>query len=169
MKRSAARALVIALGIVGLGFFAIPFVSSLQPNERAHDPSRAIDVSALRAGYFLTVDGRSVRYFIVRDNSGAVDTFAVPYKKGKGVLMPDVHWWRFGGRCQDFAPDHEGGRLLSGAQFRCRDTEFPTDFAKGWVWDTRGRNLGSNGYRFDDLPRAPVRYSGSYVLLPPNL
>ena len=55
-------------GAVGVGFTAVPFVSSFQPSERARAAGAAVevDISALKPGEKLTVEWRGKPVWIVR-------------------------------------------------------------------------------------------------------
>ncbi len=55
-------------GAVGAGFAAVPFVSSLQPSERAKAAGAAVevDISALKPGEKLTVEWRGKPVWIVK-------------------------------------------------------------------------------------------------------
>ena len=55
-------------GAVGVGFTAVPFVSSFQPSERARAAGAAVevDISALKPGENLTVEWRGKPVWIVK-------------------------------------------------------------------------------------------------------
>ena len=85
-------------------------------------------------------------------------------------MMPEINWWRLGGRCKDFGPDNVDGRLVKGGQFRCRDTPMPEWFGPHWRWTLHGQYAGSSDTIFEDMPKVDVIASGADgILLPPNL
>ena len=97
-------------------------------------------------------------YLVLKDYEGALRVYAIPTADGK-YMMPDLHWYRWGGLCADFGPDASEGKLLAGGVLRCRDSE-AADWGLEWTWQYSGENLGS---RTDDMYVPKHCSEGRYV------
>ena len=165
MHRSALRIALAFVAVVGVVLLAIPFVLSLGPSERASATGRMIDIGDLAPGRFLTVDGWDKRFFILKDLTGDVRVLYVPYDAKKGVMMPDLKWWRYGGRCRDFEPDNDSGKLIVGGHFRCHDSDVNEWWAPRWVWDFSGHHAGATDEGIEDMPQLKPRLIGTNLIL----
>ena len=77
-RRRLLTAATSGLGVVGVAFAAVPFISSWQPSERAKALGApvAVDASKLEEGQMLKVVWRGQPIFIVRRSKAVVDAIA---------------------------------------------------------------------------------------------
>jgi hypothetical protein len=89
--------------------------------------------------YFGSVFGS--RLLVIRETAGTLRVFEIP-TYGDTFLLPDLHWYRFGARCRNFAPESENGVLRPDGVIRCLDTDSPQQAEYRWSYS--GKNLGKH-------------------------
>ena len=75
-KRRFLTASTSAVGVVGAGFVAVPFVKSMSPSARAQAAGAPVEanISKLQAGQMMTVEWRGKPVWIVRRTQETLDT-----------------------------------------------------------------------------------------------
>ena len=152
--------------VAGLLFVAKPFVWSLNPSANAGATLPHIDISDLEPGEYRyhNSEGRGwleVSWLIIRNYSGEIYVYAVPRHKGK-YFMPDITWFRWGGLCDEFAPEVVNGKLKENGVSRCYD-EGIGEWASGeWRWSLDGKNLGNYT---SDMERTRFAVEGKHLIV----
>ena len=77
-KRRFLTASTAAVGAVGAGFVAVPFVASWMPSERAKTAGAPVevDISKLQEGRMMTVEWRGKPVWIVKRSQTSIDDLA---------------------------------------------------------------------------------------------
>ena len=137
---------------------AVPFVSSLNPSERARairDASPQTAIVELQPGEVRTVQltissvrglrngGWSPNYgeraLFIRDYEGTYYSYLLPTWTGQ-VVMPYRKWGQWEGDCRDFGPVTKGGYLQRDATIKCKDPELAGRAEEG-EWAISGEGL----------------------------
>lgn len=136
------------LVVIGIIMAAIPFIRSMNPSARAEAALPYIDISALSGGSYVVekIGGKHYfedSYLLLRDYDHQLYVYLLPIHDGK-VLLPDIHWFRFGGLCEKFSPEIENGKLKKGGIIKCHDKLDNNWWAHEWRWSYDGKNLGKS-------------------------
>lgn len=146
---------------VGISLAVVPFIKSMNPSAKAGMQLPHFDVSTLTPGeYVLSRNLGEVKYLILKDYDSNIYVYWLPVKDNQ-VLMPDVHWWHWGGLCSSFGPDASNGKLLANGVIRCRDDIRPDWLSKEWRWTYDGKSLGKYT---DDMERVKFTIEGRYLI-----
>jgi hypothetical protein len=166
-RRQVIVSVVAVVSIVGIGFSAIPFISALKPSASAGATLPHIEISNLLPGtYRFEPYPLKNRFFlemlILRDFDKRIFVYWIP-KSNEGFIMPDIHWWRWGGTCLNFGPDSVHGKLVKEGLIQCHDKNI-SDFSQSseWKWTYQGKNLGKYT---DDMEGPPFNLEGNYVVI----
>lgn len=151
IKRKVLRCALMAFICVGLLLAFFPFIFALNPNAKAEAARPRLDLDGIELGGFQFFERTSEQYrgeriLILKEMSGNLLVFTVPTHEGK-VLLPDVHWYRFGALCKNFGPENQRGKIIPDGKIRCLDHAAEEDTERQWSYD--GKNLG--GYTDDML------------------
>lgn len=154
------------LVVIGMVLAAIPFIRSMNPSARAEAALPYIDVSSLSPGSFSMEKMEGMHYFedaylLLRDYDQQLYVYLLSLHEGK-VLLPDIHWFRFGGLCEKFSPEMENGKLKRGGTIKCHDKLDNNWWAQEWRWSYDGKNLGKST---DDLVKPKYSIKGDYLTI----
>jgi len=161
------RTVKLAAGALAIGgtvlVLAVLFVAS-KPDEKARPKLPAVIVSQLQQGQVIHLDTESLRYFVVRPESGEIHVVAVPIEQGT-VLMPEVHWWKPFMNCKEFGLGSGTESITAESRFRCRDAAQPDAWVKQWQWDVFGKHIADvGGEKIDDMYRVRFERSGDELI-----
>jgi hypothetical protein len=133
---------------------AVILAGSWRPSRHAYDVSIIYDEVAPTPGTYVTrdVDYPTVRLLIVAAPSGKVSAFILPLRDGR-VILPDLHWWRFGYLCADFRTETTDETITDSSIFECHDAELKGWPDNGWRWNIDGKTLSRRSWAHDDFTR----------------
>jgi len=144
----------VTLSLVLLGLFlaSIPFIKSMQPNERVFNNLPRIDLSGIDPSEYLllkehVLNGYNGFYkvewgvLIIRRQSGEYDIWDIPYLDG-GIGLPHINWWQIYENCKNFGPTLSNGKVLENGSIACHDEEMSEWGKREWRWSFSGENLG---------------------------
>ena len=80
--------------------------------------------------------------------------------------MPDLTWFRWGGFCENFAPETENGKLKKNGVIKCHDpihNDYDGWGKNEWAWDYDGKNKGQ--YTSDMYKPKYIVKNNSIILL----
>lgn len=146
----------------GVLLIMVPFIKSMNPSAKAGTQLPYFDISTLSPGeYILSKSIGEVEYLILKDYDSNLYAYWMPVKDNR-ILMPDRHWWHWGGLCSSFGPDALNGKLLANGEIRCRDVIYPDGSSSPeWRWTYDGKNLGRYT---DDMERVKFTIEGRYLI-----
>lgn len=157
--------LVSTFALLGVFGASIPFFYSMKPPITAGQTLPHIDISELEPGEYLIHRDLSAgflefAYLILHDHGSAIRVFEIPLINDQ-VMLPDVHWFRWGALCTEFGPDMEEGLMRENGVIQCQDDE-PPEWGDEWRWAYDGKNLGQYT---DDMEVPRYQLEGPYVVI----
>lgn len=139
----------------GLLFAAVPFVTSLNPNDRASNASTVwVEISKVPDVGALEVDLHRNKALVVKRPELKVYLF--PYYDG-AYRLPDRTWARPVVPCDKLTINTEG--------FACTDANLHEFWVEEAKWDLDGKNKGS---WMPDLKTSNFALQGKYLMLGPE-
>ena len=140
-SRAALKYVVLFMGALGILLASLPFLGSFSPSDAARANRPHFSLAELRPGTFIERDGERSKVFVLRDHSGEVFVYTVPFLKGK-YWLPDVRWERPNLSCNSFGPESKDGFLEEGGVFHCRDSAYGEYYEGELRWTLNGKSLG---------------------------
>ena len=141
--------------LIGFVFAAIPFVSSMNPNEVAKSKARVrVEISAIPEVGALEVDYQWYKALVVKKPELVV--FLMPYYEG-AYRLPDPTWKRSFVPCDNFAISSQG--------FACEDDKLHESWNEQARWDLQGNNKGT---WMPNLQKTNFKLEGKYLTLSPE-
>ena len=154
--------LTMIVAIIGLIIFAIPFVLSLNPTEKAKNSLLGLDIAELSGGDFWEVENDKFKILIIKDWSNTIYAYAVPYNKNGEYMMPDITWHRPINTCKKFGPEIENGKLRKSGTIKCFDDDLSDWWRGEYIWSYSGENLGKH---HGALPKPKYVISNNKLLI----
>jgi len=149
------------MGAIGVTLASVPFIGSLAPSREARATRPGVDLSKLAPGTFVEKENARSRLFVLKDDSGLVYIFAVPFIRKK-YWLPDIRWAPWGIPCESFGPDNENGILTVEGTFHCRDSVYGDYYERELHWAFDGSSLG---VRTENMPVPKHEVDGDWLYL----
>ena len=139
----------------GILFAAVPFVNSLNPNDRARNDSTVwVEISKIPDEGALEVEYHWSKALIIKKPE--LKVFLFPYHDG-AYRLPDPTWARPVVPCNKLSISSEG--------FACTDAELHEHWREEAQWNLDGKNQGS---WMPDLETTSFGLQGKYLMLSPE-
>lgn len=163
-KRQQLAALVKLFILFGLVALSIPFVQSLLPSRDAGSDLPHLYIGDMSPCSYRIEQSDSkgvlgISWLIFRTSQGEFRLFQLPTDEG-WILLPDHHWQRYAGRCENFRPELEYERVKPNGVITCHDQGL--DGADRWRWDYTGKSLVPD---MPDLPKSRFVRAGDHLVV----
>ncbi len=99
-------------------------------------------------------------YLVIKDHNSKLYVYWLPVTN-EGTLLPDVHWGRYGGYCQNFGPEMNGDFIKKDGVITCHDSK---ELTEAFMWSYDGKNIGSYSHN-KNMPIAKYTIDGEYLVL----
>lgn len=146
---------IIVMILVGVGFAAVPFFSSMNPTMKVREDAKIkVNLSSIPENGAIEIDWHSDKVFLARNPKPIA--FRMPYWDG-AYRLPDPTWERAIVPCEVFKIGGEG--------FSCIDPKLPEGWRNNAKWDITGRSKSS---WMPDLQVAPYEIQGGNLVISPE-
>jgi len=154
-KRSILVSVSVFMILVGVGFAAVPFFSSMNPTMKVKEDAKIrVSISSIPEDGAIEIDWHSDKVFLVRNPKPMA--FRMPYWD-EAYRLPDPTWARAIVPCEVFKIGGEG--------FSCIDPKMPEGWRNNAKWDIYG---GSKSSWMPDLQVAPYEIQGDKLVISPE-